>query len=88
MSITRKIFQLHEAAAQVGIEERIILEWIQNEWILPVTISSHELDEEDVARAQLVHHLRSAFGVNDEAMPIVLHLLDQIHHLHRQARNF
>lgn len=39
------------------------------------------LDEEDLARAKLIRELQEVFGVNDEAIPIILHLLDQLYFL-------
>jgi chaperone modulatory protein CbpM len=40
----------------------------------------------DVARAQLIWELRSDMQVNEEALPIVLSLLDQLYDLRRQLR--
>jgi chaperone modulatory protein CbpM len=38
-------------------------------------------DEQDAARARLICELREDMGVNDEAMPLVLRLLDQVYAL-------
>ena len=35
-------------------------------------------DEEDVCRILLIHDLKDKFGVNDEAVPVILHLVDQL----------
>jgi chaperone modulatory protein CbpM len=37
----------------------------------------------DVARARLIQDLKSDFGVNDEGVDVVLHLMDQLHGLRR-----
>ncbi len=56
--------------------------WIEAEWLLPVTGQGKLLfSEADLARAQLIHDFKADFGVNDEGIAIVLHLLDQLHGL-------
>jgi chaperone modulatory protein CbpM len=39
-----------------------------------------------MARAQLIQDLRRDLGVNDEAIPIILDLIDQVHGLRRLLR--
>lgn len=39
------------------------------------------LDEEDLARIMLIKELQENLGVNDEGVPIILYLVDQLHHL-------
>ena len=56
--------------------------WIEAEWLAPVTGQKTFLfSEADLARARLIQDLRLDFGVNDEGIAIVLHLLDQLHGL-------
>jgi chaperone modulatory protein CbpM len=40
----------------------------------------------DLARAQLIRDLRDDFGVNDEGISVVLHLIDQMHGLRRSMQ--
>ena len=35
----------------------------------------------DVARARLIQDLKGDFGVNDEGIDVILHLVDQLHGL-------
>ncbi len=50
------------------------------EWVKPPDVENTEnLDEEDLGRLQLIHELRDRLGVNDESIPIILHLVDQLH---------
>jgi chaperone modulatory protein CbpM len=42
--------------------------------------------EIDVERVRLILELRDLMQVNEEALPIVLSLLDQIYELHRRMR--
>ena len=80
----RKSIRIEEAALEAGIETKVILEFIQNEWITPSEPTKQELDEEDLARLRFILNLRDEFGVNDESVPIILHLLDQLHCLHNK----
>ncbi len=61
--------------------DRVTLEnYIEHAWIKPVT--KHKVwhfEEIDVARVRLVHNLRRDMMVSEEAMDIVLSLLDQVY---------
>ena len=73
----KKVYLIREAKEEFGIDEQRVVHYIHNEWIAPVEPS--RLDEEDIARARLITELQEVFGVNDEAVPIILHLLDQLY---------
>ena len=45
-----------------------------------------EVDEVDVARVELIREIRHEFAIDDEALPLVLGLLDQVYELRRQLR--
>jgi chaperone modulatory protein CbpM len=61
--------------------------WIENRWILPDEDGGRWLFHEvDVARVELILEIRHEFAVDDEAMPLVLGLLDQLYSLRRQMR--
>lgn len=67
-----------------GIELRVLEQWVEQEWLLPArTSTGMQLSDADVARAIFIRDLRSDFGVNDEGVGIVLHLVDQVHGLRR-----
>jgi chaperone modulatory protein CbpM len=56
--------------------------WIEAEWVLPLRSSgTYQFSDADLARVRLIRDLKSDFGVNDEGVAIVLHLLDQLHGL-------
>lgn len=62
--------------------------WIDAEWLLPVTGRKTLLfSEADLARTRLIRDLMVDFGVNDEGITIVLHLLDQLHGMRRLLRD-
>jgi chaperone modulatory protein CbpM len=61
--------------------------WIMKDWIRPDGADGDwRFGRIDVARAQLIWELRSDMQVNEEALPIVLSLLDQLYDLRRQMR--
>lgn len=68
---------------QISAEEADLIEhFIIEEWVTPKVEKELTLDEEDVARIMLINELKKDFGVNDEAIPIILHLIDELNHLH------
>lgn len=83
---THIIFELRDAADQCGINPEVIKKFIASEWINPVDPKELKLDEEDIARAQLIWELKEDLGVNDEAVPIILHLIDELNHLHLEFK--
>ena len=61
--------------------------WIENRWVLPEEEGGRWLFHEvDIARVELILEIRREFAVDDEAMPLVLSLLDQVYSLRRQMR--
>jgi chaperone modulatory protein CbpM len=62
--------------------------WIEAEWLVPLSSGKAFLfSEADLARARLIGDLKVDFGVNDEGIAIVLHLLDQLHGLRCLVRD-
>src|SRR5262245_13245978 len=53
-------------------------------WLIPPqTDPEPAFAEVDLARARLIRELRADFGVNDEGVDVILHLLDQVYDLRR-----
>jgi len=77
LPIRRKI---DDVAASYGISTDIIIGFIHEKWICPIDKPLLMLDEEDIARINLINELRDDFGVNDEAISIILHLIDQLNY--------
>ena len=69
------------------LDRRELGRWIENGWILPErrnqTWIFHEVD---VARIELIVEIRQEFAIDEEALPLVLGLLDQVYDLRRQLR--
>ena len=72
-------YRLTEVENVCGVTRTTIIEFIRREWIVPAKAEPLELDDEDLARLRLIRELREDLGVNDEAIPVILHLLDQLY---------
>ena len=81
-----KYHTIKELCEIAGIDENGIRAFVEREWICPIESSS--FDEEDVARVRLIVELEHDFGANEEAIPIILHLVDQLHHLRNRLQEY
>jgi chaperone modulatory protein CbpM len=73
------------------LERGELVRWVENRWVLPEEASGETgerwvFHEVDVARVELILDIRREFAVDDEAMALVLGLLDQVYSLRRQMR--
>lgn len=70
-----------------GLDGVELARWVENRWILPDEEGGRWLFHEvDIARVELIYDIRREFAVDDEAMSLVLSLLDQVYSLRRQMR--
>jgi chaperone modulatory protein CbpM len=70
-----------------GLDRIELLRWVENRWVLPERRSgSWVFHEVDIARVELILEIRREFALDEEAMPLVLGLLDQVYDLRRQLR--
>ncbi len=70
-----------------GLERRELVRWVENRWVLPERRGDAWIFHEvDVARVELIFDIRRDFAIDDEAMGLVLGLLDQVYDLRRQMR--
>ncbi len=84
----RVLATFEEVVAEVKVDEVELAAWIDQNWVLPVEHEGRLLfDEADVARVSLIAELQHDLGVNEEAMPVVLRLLDQVYALRRALTN-
>lgn len=78
------MFTLQQVITEVGITETDLQLWIDQRWVLPHRRDNDFVfDDVDLARARLIRELRVDLMVNEEAIPVVLSLLDQVHALRR-----
>ena len=65
-----------------GLDRGELMRWVENRWVLPErrdqTWIFHEVD---VARVELILEIRQEFAIDEEALPLVLGLLDQVYDL-------
>lgn len=77
---------LSEVITIVGrIERREIETWVERAWVVPVARDPEPaFSELDIARICLICDLRHDVGVEEETMPLVLSLLDQLYATRRR----
>lgn len=73
----------HEIVAQVRIESGVLDQWVSAGWLVPHQSGpDQQFSEVDLARAHLIRDLRG-LGANDESIPVILDLVDQLHGVRR-----
>jgi len=73
-----------EFLVRARLDQQTLVAWCAEEWLIPGgTPEAMEFGDADVARAALIRDLRDNLGVNDEAVGIILNLIDQMHGLRR-----
>ena len=71
-----------------GLTRQDLERWIANAWVQPDKLTGgYAFREIDVARARLILEMRDEMEINEDALPVVLLLLDQLYDLRRQMRN-
>ncbi|HET6521474.1 MAG TPA: MerR family transcriptional regulator [Geminicoccaceae bacterium] len=72
-----------------GLRRRELRAWVESGWVRPTRGAGGEgvaYTEIDCARVRLIHELRRDLQVDDELLPLVLSLTDQIYGLRRELR--
>jgi len=78
---------LSEVVLSVGRVGQVELRsWVERGWVVASQAGEAELhfSEIDIARVELICDLRHDMMVDEETMPLVLSLLDQVYALRRQ----
>jgi chaperone modulatory protein CbpM len=84
MSLTER--EVIEHLEQVSV--RRLRTWVRRGWVRPEQRGrGYAFREVDVARIRLVCELRDELNIGEEAMPVVLSLLDQVYGLRRELRH-
>jgi chaperone modulatory protein CbpM len=74
--------ELQEFLLRARLDTASVEAWVEAGWLVPGQGGAgHGFSEPDLARACLIRDLREDLGINDEGIPVVLGLLDQIHGL-------
>jgi chaperone modulatory protein CbpM len=78
------IMTKQEFLTSADLEVQTLEFWIDQQWLIPDQTSAEmSFSDTDVARAHLIRDLKGDFGVNDEGVDVILHLVDQLHGLRR-----
>jgi chaperone modulatory protein CbpM len=76
------IMNKQEFLASAGLQMQTLEFWVDQRWLIPDQTSDEiTFSDTDVARAHLIRDLKGDFGVNDEGIDVILHLVDQLHGL-------
>ncbi|MBB3173578.1 chaperone modulatory protein CbpM [Endobacter medicaginis] len=69
---------------EAGIEQRIVRQWIERDWLRPAPVTADEFafEEIDLARLRLLRELH-ALQLGEAGVPVVLSLLDQLYDTRR-----
>ena len=67
-----------------GIDRAELEHWVANRWVRP---DGEVFEEVDVARVELLRDMRRDLRLDDEALPLVLSLLDQVYSLRRTLKS-
>jgi len=63
------------SAAELGV-------WVARQWVRPADHGGEPLfGEPDIARVRLIHDLHRAMAIQEDTLPLVLSLIDQLHAL-------
>ena len=78
------IMNKQEFLSSAGLQVQTLDLWLEQRWLIPEqTSAGANFSDMDVARAHLIRDLKADFGVNDEGVDVILHLVDQMHGLRR-----
>jgi chaperone modulatory protein CbpM len=78
------IMNKQQFLSNAGLQMQTLDLWLEQRWLIPEqTAAGANFSDMDVARAHLIRDLKADFGVNDEGVDVILHLVDQLHGLRR-----
>jgi chaperone modulatory protein CbpM len=60
--------------------------WVAQGWIKPAGAAAQNYSEADLARAALICNLEDELGFDEEDVPVLLNLIDQIHGLRAELK--
>jgi chaperone modulatory protein CbpM len=60
--------------------------WVRQGWIRPAAKATQGFSEADMARAALIRDLEDKLGFDEDQVPVLLNLIDQIHGLRAELK--
>lgn len=83
-----KLSERQVVASLQSLTLRELRVWVSEGWVTPVEDKGSPAYEDiDVARIRLVCQLRQDLNLNEDAVPVVLSLVDQLYGVRRELRN-
>lgn len=82
-------WSIEQAAVEIGVERTVIETWIEQRWVLPTPDrqgpdgQGYVFEDLDLARLRLISELVGELQIGEEAVPVVLGLLDQLYEARR-----
>ena len=78
---------LHVVATEIGVTVEDLTGWIERRWVLPARSGKNPaFDDADRARIRMILDFHRDLAIDDEAMPVVLDLVDRLHAARAQLR--
>jgi chaperone modulatory protein CbpM len=78
---------LDYVATEIGVTVEDLSGWVERRWVLPVRSGKTlAFDDADRARIRMILDFHRDLAIDDEAMPVVLDLLDRLHATRAQLR--
>ncbi len=78
---------LEIVAAEIGLAPGELTVWIERRWILPArTGNEFVFSDVDRARLRMIVEFRRDLAIDDEAMPVILDLVDRLHAARAELR--
>ena len=79
--------RFEQVLVQCRIEHGVLETWIAREWVLPVRENDAWLfSDADVARIEMICDLTREMALNEDAIEVVLPLIDQVYGLRASLR--
>jgi chaperone modulatory protein CbpM len=76
-----------EVLAICGVAREELTLWIERRWVLPLASDGDYIfNDADLARAQMIAEFRRDLALDDDAMMLVLGLVDQLHAARRRLK--
>ena len=70
-----------------GLRREVLHVWVERGWVMPKRDrGGYQFREIDVARVGLIYEFSSELELDEDAMEVILPLLDQVHGLRYQLR--
>jgi chaperone modulatory protein CbpM len=79
------MIDLDKLCAALGAQAAEVRNWVEAGWVQPAgAAEAYQFADADVARVRLIVELKYELRIEDDTLPLVLSLLDQIYGLRRQ----